>query len=553
MADFAGNRLPLPPDFSGDPNFLRGAVFFPEAIAPPDPPDPPPVAPTIGGIAPLPPEVLPTTPVRFVVTGATLKTIVWVYFARLRIAEVVWDGERFMPAYIAQSSRLVVGGEERYVVLREPQWPGSPEFFVFAAAGGVEAVPAPPVNLMLPTIAGSDVEGSTLTVTDHGTWENSPFGFMYQWLANDVPIVGATSINYTTTGANVGDVIDCDVYAINAAGVSAPARSNAIGPIVSAAVAPTNDIPPALGGAVSIGASPTVTPGVWSGTEPITYLYTLRRDGTPISGLVDVSEATIEAYEYVAADTAADAIDLVEQAANSAGSDTAISNAVAFVPANLAAYFADYDADLGVEVTTGNPASDTDTVQRWLDQATGARHLTQATAGLRPTYRVGDGPNGHNRVFFTASLITRMEATMSLAQPHTIFLIGRSPFSATNVFFYDGSSTRSALVKLSANFQLFSTAAACTQAVPAANTWFVDEAEFNGASSLHRVDAATPATGNPGAATLSNLRVGAGNFVSTASSLDGDISRLIIFNAILSAADKTAVRNYLAREYGVTV
>ena len=225
----------------------------------------------------------------------------------------------------------------------------------------------------------------------------------------------------------------------------------------------------------------------------------------------------------------------------------------AFHPSSLASYFADYDADLGVETTTGVSATDGQTVQRWLDQASGARHLTQATAGNRPTYEVGDGPNGHNRMFFTASLLTRMEATMSLAQPHTIYLVGRSPFSATNVFFYDGTSTRSGLVKISSSFSLFSTAQACNATVPAANTWFVDEAEFNAASSSHRVDAGTPATGNPGSATLSNLRVGAGNFVSPASALDGDIARLLIFNAILSAGDKALVRTYLGNLYGLTV
>ena len=225
----------------------------------------------------------------------------------------------------------------------------------------------------------------------------------------------------------------------------------------------------------------------------------------------------------------------------------------AFHPSSLASYFADYDADLGVERTTGNPAADGDTVQRWLDQASGGAHLVQNTAGNRPTYEVGDGPNGHNRMSFTASLLTRMEATMSLAQPHTIFMVGRSPFSSTNMFFYDGTSTRSALAKLGTNFQLFSTTNSCTRAVPAANTWFLDEAEFDGASSSHRVDAGTAATGNPGAATLSNLRVGAGNTLSTATALLGDVTRLLVFNAILSTEDKARVRTYLGNLYGLTV
>jgi hypothetical protein len=235
------------------------------------------------------------------------------------------------------------------------------------------------------------------------------------------------------------------------------------------------------------------------------------------------------------------------------GRSPVVGGAAPFAPSSLASYFADYDADLDVEVTTGNPASDGETVQRWLDQASGARHLIQNTMLSRPTYEVGDGPNGHNRISFTASQINRMEATMSLAQPSTIFLVGRSPFSKANTYFYDGTSTRSALLKNFANFALLSTSQECTVSVPTANTWFLDEAEFNGASSRHRVNAGTAATGNIGTATLSNLRVGAGNFLSASFALDGDIARLLIFNAVLSAGDKALVRTYLGNLYGIAV
>lgn len=224
-----------------------------------------------------------------------------------------------------------------------------------------------------------------------------------------------------------------------------------------------------------------------------------------------------------------------------------------FHPSDLASYFADYDADLGVETTTGVPATDGQTVQRWLDQASGAAHLVQNTLANRPTYETDDGPNGHARMHFTAASITRMEATMSLAQPSTIFLVGRSPFSATNMYFYDGTSTRQAAVKLSGNYSILAPIPACALAIPTADTWFLDEAEFNGASSSHRVDDGTPATGNAGTATLSNLRVGAGNTLLTAIALDGDIARFLIFNAVLSAGDKAKVRTYLGNLYGLTV
>lgn len=83
-----------------------------------------------------------------------------------------------------------------------------------------------PVNLTLPTIAGTAQVGSTLTGTD-GTWTNSPTGYTYRWLADGVAIGGATANTFLLTTAQVGAVITFEVTASNAGGNSAPATSAA--------------------------------------------------------------------------------------------------------------------------------------------------------------------------------------------------------------------------------------------------------------------------------------------------------------------------------------
>lgn len=392
-----------------------------------------------------------------------------------------------------------------------------------------------------PVLTGTATPGASIVLTYSGD-DSAPFvadgsgNWTFDMADLNPLVVGTNELSFAVTGPSPCAHTDTVVVEVERTG---------------GGVAPTITSPPSLAWTVAHGTSPALTEGTYTG-DAGTWTYDLvRLPSTNV--LTGVSKAAVEAYVSDRATDVGPSWKVAGTITNGTGADSADSNTVEYDPSSVASYYADYDPDTGAEVTTGNPAADGDTVQRLLDKAPGARHLTQATAGNRPTYEVGDGPNGHDRIFFTASALTRLEATMSLAQPHTIFTIGRSPFSATNVFFYDGTSTRSGLVKLSSNFSLFSTAQACNLAVPAANTWFLDEAEFNGASSSHRVDAGTPATGNPGTATLSNLRVGAGNFVSIASALDGDIARLVIFSAVLSAADKADVRAYLAHLYGVTV
>jgi hypothetical protein len=94
--------------------------------------------------------------------------------------------------------------------------------------------PTAPVNVTLPTISGSDVEGSTLTAS-RGTWGNNPtrYGFQWQDCASNgcSNIAGATTSTYTLQLSDVLDTVDVIVTATNAGGSTA-ARSQPTGVIM---------------------------------------------------------------------------------------------------------------------------------------------------------------------------------------------------------------------------------------------------------------------------------------------------------------------------------
>jgi hypothetical protein len=133
-----------------------------------------------------------------------------------------------------------------------------------------------PVPLQAPTIAGGLQEGQTLT-TSAGEWAGTgPLSYSYQWLRCSIAggscseIAGATSASYT---AGVGDVLSrlaVVVTAANAQG-SATAMSAETQPILG--ILPTNTALPALSGVLQDGQLLSVSPGSWSGSEPISYTY----------------------------------------------------------------------------------------------------------------------------------------------------------------------------------------------------------------------------------------------------------------------------------------
>jgi hypothetical protein len=90
--------------------------------------------------------------------------------------------------------------------------------------------PAAPANTALPTIAGTAVEGNTLTAGT-GSWSGSPTGYAYQWQdcdssgASCVNVAGASASSYRLLSGDVGHTVRVVVTAANEGG-SASAGSS---------------------------------------------------------------------------------------------------------------------------------------------------------------------------------------------------------------------------------------------------------------------------------------------------------------------------------------
>lgn len=83
-----------------------------------------------------------------------------------------------------------------------------------------------PVNSVAPVISGTG--SGPFTVSNNGTWSNSPDSYTYQWQKAGVDIPGATTNTLAQSGTYVGQSMRCVVKAVNEAGTSLGANSNAI-------------------------------------------------------------------------------------------------------------------------------------------------------------------------------------------------------------------------------------------------------------------------------------------------------------------------------------
>ncbi len=214
------------------------------------------------------------------------------------------------------------------------------------------AAPARPVgnrapeNTTAPLITGTAASGSTLTGSN-GTWLGTPTPtFTYQWRRDGVNIAGATAITYPLVSADIGTITTLVVTATNI--VSAvSATSNALGPVISPAVAPANTVLPVISGTPTQTQTLLCSTGTWTGTATITYAYQWCRNG------VDIAGATSASYLLVPADVATTTTCRVT-ATNGGGSVSATSAGVGPVAAFYSASFQSVNSE-GWSTTYASP------------------------------------------------------------------------------------------------------------------------------------------------------------------------------------------------------
>ncbi|MFZ2502358.1 MAG: Ig-like domain repeat protein, partial [Nocardioides sp.] len=167
-----------------------------------------------------------------------------------------------------------------------------------------------------PTISGSGLEGSSLTVNP-GTWSNGATTSI-EWLRDGVAIAGATATSYVVTTDDVGHEISARVTATKLGFQSATADSNVI--MGLGVITPTTA--PSVTGALTVGSTLTLNPGVWPNTPTLTRQW--LRNGVAIAG------ATSLTYVLTVADAGALISARVSASApNASGSATTTGQRVA--------------------------------------------------------------------------------------------------------------------------------------------------------------------------------------------------------------------------------
>jgi hypothetical protein len=151
----------------------------------------------------------------------------------------------------------------------------------------------------------------------------------YQWLRNGVAIEGANSSLYTTVAGDEGDVVQCQVFSINAnAGSTQVGTARAVvSPVPATAppVAPASIAKPVIAtGVLKVGGAGGATlscaPGVWTGAS--TFSYQWYRNGVALSG----NGASTSVYTVQSVDlTTAAAFQCAVTGGNAGGSVTLVS------------------------------------------------------------------------------------------------------------------------------------------------------------------------------------------------------------------------------------
>ena len=192
----------------------------------------------------------------------------------------------------------------------------------------------------------------------------------------------------------------------------------------------------------------------------------------------------------------------------------------------------------------------------WTDLGAGGRSLSQGTAANRPAATTLNGLaaldfDGTNDLLDSADL-----DASPLAQAYTFFAVCKDdPGTDGSRTLVDTSSALSAnrmTILQPANIAVVSGATFVTGS-NIGTAPHVLELVVNGASSKFRLDGGTEATGNAGANTWGQVRVGSNSVGDAGTFWDGVIAEIVVASGELDAATRANVRRYLGRRYAITV
>jgi hypothetical protein len=204
----------------------------------------------------------------------------------------------------------------------------------------------------------------------------------------------------------------------------------------------------------------------------------------------------------------------------------------------------------------------------WNDESqTGDTHKNLANGGsaMGPTLKFADANYLGQTTIQTGADATSYFAsgtwTSTVAQPHTLILVGHRTSAAGTTFFCDGIAAGTAAGVVIDSAGVITMGAGGSFTGTAANKWLVPSAflgEFNsvaGTSKMFFNDFTNPlATGNAGTVGFDGISLGVHSVGFGGGNVwPGTIAEVIDYAAILTANQKAQIRQYLRGRYGLAI
>ena len=230
-----------------------------------------------------------------------------------------------------------------------------------------------------------------------------------------------------------------------------------------------------------------------------------------------------------------------------------------FLPSTVGGLVLWLRANTGTFQTVGGvaAAADADPVGEWKDQSGSGNDVSQATAGFRPLLKTNI-QSGKPVVRFDGVDDILRSGNITQAQPLTFFLIMkvivRTDFAQV-VSFGGGNGNGFKQSNVIDRYALDANDDSSNVSYTGLDlsTFELLTILYNGASSELWFNTVSQGTGNPGTngfagTTLSLARSGPGG---SASYSNIDVAELLVYGAVLSAADRASVEAYLNKHWGV--
>jgi hypothetical protein len=225
-----------------------------------------------------------------------------------------------------------------------------------------------------------------------------------------------------------------------------------------------------------------------------------------------------------------------------------------FNPKSLSGLFGWWDFSDAATLTL-NGAAPTQTISEVRDKSGNNRHFLHTTALNQPAY-TPNAQNGRAAATFNGANTFLDIASVTLNQPFTA--IGVYLNTATSAFRVLLAGTPSAG---SGGFIMFArnpygnqgmTLGALFAPIPAITDWQVHSNVADGAASVVARNLDADSTGNAGLNSVSTLRMGA-NHINGAGALQGPVGAVLIYDRVLTRAEREQLVRYLAPQWGITV